>query len=54
MSAVSRDTPHLDRYGDRWRDRPSEARLAVMDDGLRSEPRSSGGWQGRPSGSVKR
>ena len=45
-----RDTPHLDRDGDRWRGRPSEARLAVSDDGLRSESRSSGGRQGRPSG----
>ena len=45
-----RDTPHLDRDGDRWREHPSEARFAVTDAGPRSESRSSGGWQGGPSG----
>jgi hypothetical protein len=49
-----RDTPHLDRDGDRWRGRSSEARLAVTDDGPRSESRSSGGWQGGPSGDIQR
>ena len=51
-----RDTPHLDRNGDRWREHPSEARLAETDAGPRSESRSvaSGGWQGGPSGDIQR